>query len=121
LIVKPEEITFYAKGDGMYWVSVAFTNRATWAPGFEDICRMIVGIGACEDARYPESWQKGRKFMGPLFEAVLQKPFRQEATSLNGAQWDAYWAPIAKRFNLKYRESGVAVPVQAKLDIGIPS
>lgn len=112
---KVLQVAFRLKNERDYWILVEFDNGVTWAPSFEELARMIVGIGACEDIRYPGPYQKGRKKILELVEALLKDPLRSSSVGLNGQLWDNFWRPLAERFKLKAKPAPLPAGVQSAL------
>lgn len=70
------------------WVTVTFADGTRWVPSFEDLFRVLVAIGECEDAKYPNG--KGRWMIADFVAACLVK----------GTTWDA----VRDRFKIPRRD-----------------
>jgi len=74
---------------GKDWVTVTFKLGRSWIPSFEDLFRILVAIGDCEDKKYPGG--KGRWMVADFVAASLRP----------GATWES----VRDRFEIPTREA----------------
>jgi hypothetical protein len=97
-------IVSYTKDDGSQWIEVLLLKFAKpgelvprFVPSFHDLFRIVRGICACEDAKYPPPQYQGRyKVLDFLRDAIL-------------ARSDDAFDALAQKYKIPERDRGQLV------------